>query len=352
MATVLPLLARHHEAARSSLPAKVYDYYASGSGQQLSVGEASESWSRYRLRPRVLRDVARPDLSVELLGDAFASPVGFAPSAFQRLAHDDAERASAAAARSAGALFVLSTRSSLLIEDVAAVAGPWWFQVYVMKDRALTKAVVQRAAAAGARALVLTGDTPLVGRKYAVGAERIALPDDHFAVNLARHLGHGEDARAAAAQDPSVTLEAIGWLADASRLPVVVKGVLRDDDAAACLDAGAAGVVVSNHGGRQLDRAVPTAAALPAVVEAVAGRGVVLVDGGIRSGADVLTALALGADAVLLGRPVLWALAAGGQDGAQALLTAMNDDLAHVCALAGAARIADLDPSWVLPPFR
>lgn len=184
---------------------------------------------------------------------------------------------------------------------------------------------------------MLTGGTPLVGMKHSVGAERLALPDDHFLVNLARHLGDTADPREAAAQDPSVTLDAIGWLAATSGLPVVVKGVLRADDAVACLDAGASGVVVSNRGGRQLDRAVPSAVALPSVAAAVDGRGVVLVDGGIRSGADVLTAMALGADAVLLGRPVLWALADGGQDGVQGLLPAVHDDLSHVAALAGGA---------------
>ena len=213
---MLPLLSAQHEQARDALPARVYDYYASGSGQQVSAGEAAAAWSGHRFRPRVLQDVSRLDLSVDLLGTGFANPVGVAPTAYQGLAHPEAERASAAAARAAGSLFVLSTRSTLPIEDVAAVAGAWWFQVYVMRDRGLTAALVQRAATAGARALVLTGDTPLVGLKAALGAGPIMVSDNDFGVNVARHLAAGVDVRAAAVQDPSVTTDVIGWLASTS----------------------------------------------------------------------------------------------------------------------------------------
>jgi 4-hydroxymandelate oxidase len=213
-----------------------------------------------------------------------------------------------------------------------------------MRDRDLTRALVERAAAAGATAVVLTGDTPYVGRKkrqgVPTGVDRL--------VNLAQHLTDGEavdDARIE--QDPTADLRCIDDLARASGLPVLVKGVLRGDDALACLDAGAAGVVVSNHGGRQLDRAFPTATALPEVVAAVAARAPVLVDGGLRSGLDVLCALALGADAVLLGRPVLWALAADGARGVEQSLRAVTDDLAVSMALAGARRLSELSADLV-----
>ncbi len=247
----------------------------------------------------------------------------------------------------------MSTRASRPLEDVAAaVGGPWWFQVYVMRDRELTAALVRRAAAAGARALVVTGDTPLVGAKRRVGGTRIAVPDDSFLVNLERHLGGttGAAARASAEQDPSITMDVVRWLHEVSGLPVLVKGVLRGDDAVACLDAGAAGVVVSNHGGRQLDRALPSALALADVVDAVAGRAPVLVDGGLRSGLDCLVALALGASGVLLGRPVVWGLASGGADGVATALRAVSDDLAHVMALVGSTSLAGLDRSLVVPP--
>lgn len=329
---VLPLLVDQAAAAAASLPADVHDYYAGGSADEVTLSEAEPAWHTHRLRPRVLRDVAHVDTSVDLLGTRLATPVLVAPTALHGLAHPDGEQATARGVAAAGSLLVLSTRSSVRLEDVPA--GPWWFQVYVLRDRGLTRALVQRAAAAGATALVLTGDTPYVGVKRRSGPPP---RDAEHLVNLAQHLTGGAQGGRAVEQDPSVGLDAVAELAGWSGLPVLVKGVLRADDALACLDAGAAGLVVSNHGGRQLDRAVPTARALPEVVEAVAGRAPVLVDGGLRSGVDVLTALALGARAVLVGRPVLWALAAGGPDGVRDCLQALTDDLARAMALAGAA---------------
>jgi 4-hydroxymandelate oxidase len=243
---------------------------------------------------------------------------------------------------------VLSTRSTQKIEDVAAACsdegGTWWFQVYLMRDRELTIRLVRRVAAAGAQALVLTADTPVVGRKRR--NEREIVSDADFLVNL----GQVADPDAAMLAS-DLSFADIGWLAEISGgLPVVVKGVLRPDDATACMAYGAAGVVVSNHGGRQLDGAVPTAWALPGVAAAVreppAGSvpadGLVGVDGGIRAGQDALAALALGAQLVFLGRPALWALTCGGADGVQALLEGFTSDLEHVMALAGASRLAEL----------
>ncbi|MGY1844800.1 alpha-hydroxy acid oxidase [Modestobacter sp. SYSU DS0875] len=345
---MLSLLAEQLEAARERLEPAVFDYYSAGSGQEVTVGEAEAAWGAFRLRPRVLHDVSTVDLGVELLGATVSSPFVVAPMAFHALAHPDGECETFAGAGKAGALGILSTRSSRRIEEVAASAtAPWWFQAYGMRDRALTHALVRRAADAGAGAVVLTVDTPYVGRKGRVSGVRISVPDDHFLINLAQHLVPGTVAREAAEQDPSMTPAVIAELAEVSGLPVLVKGVLRGDEAVRCLDAGAAGVVVSNHGGRQLDRAVPSALALADVVTAVAGRAPVLVDGGVRTGTDALLALALGADAVLVGRPVLWALAAGGADAVAAALEALAADLRHVLAVAGAARIADLDASMV-----
>lgn len=347
---MLSLLEEQHQQARDRLAPDVYDYYAAGAGDEVATAEAEQAWLAYRLRPRVLRDVASVDLATTLLGADLASPVGVAPMAFHRLAHDDGELATARGAGSAGSLLVVSTRASLPLEQIAAAASaPWWFQVYVMRDRALTQALVERAAAAGARALVLTGDTPYVGVKTKVRGVRFAVPEADFLVNLARHLPAGADPARAAAQDPTVTTDAIAWLQDVSGLPVLVKGVLRGDEAVRCLAAGAAGVLVSNHGGRQLSRAVPSALALAEVVEAVDGRAPVLVDGGVRSGIDALVALAVGADAVLLGRPVLWALATGGGTAVAELLAAVTADLAHGLALTGAATPAALDRSLVAP---
>lgn len=299
-----------------------------------------------RLRPRVLRDVSRVDTSVTVLGCRVESPVLVAPTAFHRLAHPSGERASAEGTASAGSLFVLSSRSSTRIEAVAEVAGPWWFQVYVLRERSLTRDLVLRAAASGARALVLTGDTPCVGRKRRDRGS-LSIPDADFRVNLERLTDVS-----LAEQAADVTFEDIAWLRELSGLPVLVKGVLRGDDAARCLDAGAAGVIVSNHGGRQLDGAVATAEVLPEVVDAVAGRGEVLVDGGVRSGRDVVRALALGARAVLVGRPVLWGLATGGAAGVRAVLEELREDTAHVMTLAGASSVSEVTADLVAQPVR
>ena len=325
-----PLLAAQAAQAAAALPEDATQYYRAGAGGQVGRDEAERAWAQVRLRPRVLRDVRAVDTSLDLLGTPLSTPVLAGPTALHGLAHPDGEAASARGAAAAGSLLVVSTRASRRLEDVPA--GPWWFQAYVMRDRGLTLSLAERAAAAGATAVVLTGDTPYLGRRP--GAGRTQLAKDPL-VNLP-----GVDA-ADAEQDPSAGLECIGELA-AAGLPVLVKGVLRGDDALACLDAGAAGIVVSNHGGRQLDRAVSTATALPEVVDAVAGRAPVLVDGGLRCGLDVLCALALGADAVLLGRPVLWALAADGAAGEQACLEAVTADLAHAMGLAGARSLAEV----------
>jgi 4-hydroxymandelate oxidase len=345
---MLTLLAEHAEKAAAVLPPEVVEYYSAGAGAEVTRDEATAAWARFRLRPWPLRSVPSIDTAVNLLGSSVRTPVCVAPSAFHGLAHPDAECATVTGAGAAGSLFMLSTRASKRISDVAAAAsGPWWFQVYVMADRDVTAAVVEDAVRAGARALVLTGDTPYVGRKRRVDGVRIPMPDDHYLVNIRPHLAAGVDGRVAAAQDPAIGLETIDWLSRISGLPVLVKGVLRGDAAAACLDAGAAGVVVSNHGGRQLDRAVPSALALAEVVDAVAGRAPVLVDGGVQSGLDVLVALALGAAAVLVGRPVLWALAADGAEGVRSALDALTDDLRHVMALSGVASLSDIDRSLV-----
>lgn len=344
---MLTILDKHERDAVAVVPAGVHEFFASGAGDEVTLAESAAAWARYRLRPRVLRDVGEVDLTTTVLGTDLAHPIGIAPVGYLGLVHPDGEVAVAGAAREHGALLIGSTRAAMPLEDIGAAAGPWWFQAYVMRNRDLTARLVERAASAGARALVLTGDTPLVGIKRRVGASRIAIPDETYLVNLARHLTGGAG-RADAEQDPTATLDAIGWLHQVSGLPVLVKGVLRGDDARACLDAGAAGIVVSNHGGRQLDRSIPSAQALVEVVDAVRGEAPVLVDGGIRSGIDVLVALALGAAAVLVGRPVVWGLATGGQSGVVEALGALRDDLAHVMALAGASSLADLDRSLVV----
>lgn len=331
------------QRARRLLTPEIYDYYAGGSGSEQTLRASVSAWQQHWLMPRVLRDVATIDTSVRLPGlpeTTAATPIAVAPTGFQGLAHAEGEVATARGAARAGALMVLSTRSSVKIEEVAeAVAsegGAWWFQVYVMQDRTLTARLVERAVAAGARALVLTGDTPVVGRKRRDRTEGV-VSDAQVLANIGPLADLSLTGQAA-----DVTFADIGWLARLGGMPVLVKGVLRADDARACVAAGASGVIVSNHGGRQLDRAVPTALALPAVAAELGGSVPVFVDGGLRTGADVLTALGLGARAVFLGRPVLWALACGGAGGVRDLLTGLTGDLTHAMALAGAAAVADL----------
>ncbi len=332
--------------ARARLPEAVFDYYAGGSGEEATLADNTAAWARVRLRPRVLRDVSSVRTAIELLGTPLASPVLVAPTAFHSLAHPEAEVATARGAREAGSLLVLSSRASRRMEDVVAGAGPWWLQVYVFKDRGLTRALVRRAVAAGARALVLTGDTPVVGRKRRDrGDSALALPEEDFLANL-----EGLTRRELAEQAPDVTFADIAWLRELSGgLPVLVKGVLRADDARECLHHGAGGLIVSNHGGRQLDGAVSTADALPEVVEAAEGRVPVLVDGGVRTGRDVLRALALGARAVLVGRPVLWGLATGGADGVRRVLDGLREDTAHALALAGVPEVSGVGPDLIAP---
>lgn len=325
-------------AARAVLPREAFDYFAGGAFDERSLAANLEDWAGLRLRPRVLRDVTTVDPGTALLGRPVTHPVMVAPTAFHRMAHGDGEPATARGAAAAGALFVLSTRSTTAVEDVAGALGgdPFWYQVYVLRDRDLTLELVARARAAGASALVLTVDVPRLGRRLRDLVNDFVIP---------AHLGTVESLDrpdGMADQDPSLTFDDIGWLREATGLPVVVKGVLRGDDARRCVDAGAAGVIVSNHGGRQLDTAVSGAAAMPDVVSAVRDRCEIYVDGGVRRGTDVVKALALGARAVLVGRPVLWALATGGAEGVTNLLRELVGELELAMALCGCRTVEDI----------
>ncbi|MEY2567749.1 MAG: 4-hydroxymandelate oxidase [Actinomycetota bacterium] len=342
-------LAALEEEARSLLPGPTYDYLAGGAGDELTLGDNVTAWDRVRLRPRVLRDVGTVDMTTTALGTPVASPVLVAPTAFHKLAHPDGEAATAAGAAAAGALFVAATRSTTPLEDIAAASGPGaprWYQVYVLQERDHTAELVQRAAKAGYTALVLTGDTPLLGQRLRDVRNAFVLPANvgEAAMQSGAAVGSLVD------QDPTITFEAIDWLRELSGLPVLVKGVLRGDDAEACLAAGAAGVCVSNHGGRQLDGAIAAADALVEVVDAVGGRGEVYVDGGVRRGVDVVRALALGARGVMVGRPVLWGLATGGSEGVRRVLLGFQHELAVAMALCGARTVDEVTGDLVARP--
>ncbi|HEX2658944.1 MAG TPA: alpha-hydroxy acid oxidase, partial [Polyangia bacterium] len=314
------------------------------------------AFNRILIRPRVLVDVSHVEIDVRVLGESIAMPIMLAPTAFNRLAHADGECAAARAAGNARTIMVASTLSTCTLEEIAAAAtGALWFQLYVYKDREVTKELVARAERAGFRALVLTVDTPMLGRRERDVRNHFALPR-HFA--LANFDSIKTDASRWGAQssfsayvhdlfDASLTWESVAWLRSLTSLPILLKGILTAEDARLAVEHGAAGVIVSNHGGRQLDDATPSIVALPEVVDAVEGRAEVLMDGGIRRGTDVLKALALGARAVLIGRAYLWGLAADGQAGVTAVLGMLRDELRLAMALAGRPTIASLDRSAV-----
>jgi 4-hydroxymandelate oxidase len=340
--------------ARHLIGEMAYAYYAGGADDERLLRDNVAAWGRWQLHPRVLAGVAEVSTATSLLGAAVSSPVGVAPTALQGLAHAEGEVACARGAAAAGALLILSSLATCPLEDVAAAApdAVRWMQIYVLRERARTKELVGRAAAHGYRALVLTADAPVPGLRLREWRLGVHLPDDLALPNLA---GDSTDsAREGGFMavvthefEPALTPDDVGWLCGLSALPVVVKGVQRADDAVRCVDAGAAAVVVSNHGARQLADAPATADILAEVVDAVAGRAEVYVDGGVRRAPDVVKALALGARAVLVGRPSLWALATGGADGVAGLLRWFETEVRRTMHLCGAATVDALDRSLV-----
>jgi len=351
-----PVSIDEYEAlARERIPAMSFDYYAGGSGEEWTLRENREAFHRWVLRPRVLVDVSGRDTSTTVLGAPVAFPVLVAPTAMQRMAHRDGELATSRACAEAGTVMVLSTIASSTIEDVAGAApdAPRWFQLYVHRDRGLTAELVERAAAAGFRALVLTVDTPVLGIRDRDSRNRFAAPPGVGLSNVgARFLpevGPGDSGLAAYVreqQDPSVTWKDVEWLRSLSDLPIVLKGILTAEDAAMAAEAEVDGIAVSNHGGRQLDGTIAALDALPEVVDA-SGPCEVYVDGGVRRGSDVLKALALGARAVMVGRPVLWGLAADGEAGVRRVLRLLAQDLDAAMAIAGCRSVDDITPELV-----
>ncbi len=335
----MELLRRQHEEARARLPAAAYDYFAGGAGEERTLEENEEAWRHVWLRPRQLRGIAGADPSTTVLGERMAAPIVLAPAAAHGLLHPDGELATARAAAAAGLTMCLSTRAT---RDLDEVRGGW-FQLYVDQDRLVAERILGRLREHGYTQVVLTIDLPVAGRRE---RERrngpVPFPPG---VALTTHLGTSgaSGAKPAVGGWAAPTWGDLAWAREASGLPVMVKGVLTAEDAELAEQAGASAVVVSNHGGRQLDGVVPTAVALREVVATLGGRLPVLVDGGIRSGTDVVRALALGADATLVGRPYLWALAAGGQAGVEAALTALVEDTARTLALVGARTPADVE---------
>lgn len=323
--------------ARARLPHALFRYLAQGARDGVTAAEAESAWAAHRFAPHVLRDVTVVDTSVRLLGRQYAVPFGVAPSTLQRAVHPDGELAMAAACRDADLPLVVSSNAGTPFAAIGATGVHWWLQAYLPADRALAEPMLAAAVAGGAEAVVLTVDAPVVGTKYDDGPPVWATVDPGL---LRVNFGAGYDDRPGSEKATDLGPKDIGWLRQATGLPVVVKGVVRPDDARRAIQAGASAVWVSNHGGRQLDRTLPTAAALPAVVSAVGGEAELYVDGGLRSGADVLTALSLGANAVFLGRLPLYALV-GGAPGVTRLHQQLADELVEAMRLSGCRTVAD-----------
>ena len=344
--------------ARERMTPSAFDYYAGGAEDEVTLSENREAFRRIALRPRMLVGADQAATGIDLLGVPLPCPIGLAPTAFNKLGHPDGEIAAARAAGKAGTLMCCSTIASTSIEDVAAAAtGPLWFQLYVYRDRDVTRDLVRRAEEAGCRAIVLTVDTPQLGRRERDMRGGFSLPDGVGLSNLERY-GTPDALRWAQTSsfteyvhkllDASLTWESVEWLRSVTRLPLLIKGILTAEDAALAIEHGASGIVVSNHGGRQLDGALATIDALPSIAARVAGRLPVLLDGGIRRGTDVFKAIALGAECVFIGRAYLWGLAAEGEAGVSRVLAMLRAELEMTMALAGCRSIAEITPAHVL----
>lgn len=347
-------LHEYEAAARRLLPEMIWAYVASGSGDEASVRANRAAFAQWRLLPRVLRGLAGASTATTVLGQEIALPVLIGPSGRHRLCHDDGELATARAAKAAGTIYTMSTAANYPIEAVGPETGRWWFQIYVYRDRGLTAELVQRAAAAGASALVVTVDVPVRGEREDEKRTRFATPANIPTAYLGADSRKGEQRPSAASEvnalfDPTFRWDDLDWLASLANLPFLVKGMLHPADAVRSLDYGARAIVVSNHGGRQLDGAIAALDALPGVVDAVAGRGEVLVDGGIRRGTDILKALALGARAVLIGRPTHWGLAVAGEAGVSHILGLLQEELARDLLLCGLGSPTEVRRELLVP---
>ena len=334
--------------ARERIHPHSWDFLEGGSGSELTVGANRQIFDNAQLRPRVLIDVSICDTSTTLLGASVSSPIAVAPIAYHRMAHDEGEIATARGL--SGSLMTVSFFASQALDEIAAAAtGPLWLQMYWLQRRDVLAGLAKQAQDLGYQALMLTVDAPRIGRRLRDMRNGFGVPSHIRAVNVdpelmaASYQANGIAEHAALTFDQTVTWADLAWLKGRTELPLVLKGVLTGEDAALAVEHGVDAIVVSNHGGRQLDGAVPSLRALPEVVSAVGGRCPVFFDGGVRSGRDAFIALALGASAVFVGRPAMWALAAAGERGVADLLALLRDELEHVMALTGRPTLSRVD---------
>ncbi|KAM9315652.1 2-Hydroxyacid oxidase 1 [Gastrophryne carolinensis] len=346
--------------AKHFLKKSVFDYYRSGSEDQQTLADNVAAFSNYRLYPHVLRDVSASDLSTTILGQRISMPICVGATAMQRMAHPDGETATVRACKALGTGMMLSSWATSSIEEVAEAAPDSlrWMQLYIYKDRNLTRALVQRAESMGYKGIFLTVDTPYLGRRLDDVRNRFQLPPhlrmknfDTEELAFSSKQGYGDDSGLAVyvsqAIDASITWQDIEWLKGLTSLPIVAKGILRADDAKEAVKCGISGILVSNHGARQLDGVPATIDVLQEIVEAVEGKVEVYLDGGVRKGTDVLKALALGARAVFIGRPALWGLAYQGEEGVKEVLNILRQEFKLAMALSGCCSVNDIDRSIV-----
>ena len=326
-----------------------WDYIAHGAGDEITMRDNVAAWERLRLRPHVLRDMSDVQTTTSVLGTTIDLPVLVAPTAMHRFYCDEGEPATARAAARAGTVMVVSMAATTSLEDIAAAApdAPHWAQMYMLRDHGLSRSLAERARDAGYAALMISVDGAAIPRRSRLSGGSLTPPPSFRFPNLAPPGTDNADLMAMVDFDSSVTVDDLAQFREWSGLPIVTKGVMRGDDAAACVDAGVVAIAVSNHGGRTLDGTIATADALADVVEGVGGRAEVYVDGGIRNGSDIVKALALGARAVMVGRPVLWGLAVAGEDGAAGVLAVLADDTRRALALCGADRPERVTPDFV-----
>jgi 4-hydroxymandelate oxidase len=347
-------LSDYEHLAKERLKPMAWEYIAGGAGDEQTLAWNVDAYRHIQLRTRVLVDVSHIDTSITLFGTRLPFPIILAPTAYHKLAHPDGEIATARGAGAAGATMIVSSFATVGIADVAkAATGPLWFQLYSQSDRGFTRELVERAQAAGCQALCVTVDTPVLGPRNREARIAFSLPAGMERVNLkgltavstsASHRPR-EGQIYSAVLDPTLTWKDIEWLRGFARVPVLLKGILDPDDARRAVEIGAAGIMVSNHGARNLDTVPATITVLPRVAEAVAGRAPLLVDGGIRRGTDILKALALGASAVCVGRPYLYGLAVNGAEGVQHVIEILRTELEMAMALTGRTSIAAIDRS-------
>jgi 4-hydroxymandelate oxidase len=332
-----------------------WEFVSSGAADELTCRWNREAYQRIRLLPRHLVDVSNLDTRVRLFGTEMPHPVLLAPVAYQKLMHSEGELGSARGAGAEGATMVLSSFSTVSLEDVAAAAtAPLWFQLYIQPDRGFTVELVRRVEAAGYKAIVLTIDTPVLGARYREHRVNFVLPPELKQANLTgldsatgrHHMPAGQGIYSAVL-DPTLTWKDIDWLRAQTHLPIILKGILSPADAGKAAESGVSGLIVSNHGGRNLDTVPATIDALPSVIAAVAGRMPVLVDGGIRRGTDVLKALAFGASAVLIGRPYVYGLSVGGAEGVAHVIQILRRELERAMALSGLPSIPSINSSAI-----